>query len=278
MTIANKLRCTSVGLAVVIGFGGMLTYRSIGPIDADLARIVRIEAPLQEAILEMEINVGETARAVLDYIRDRGDEDLKRMHDSEADFERFAAEFDRLVQMESEQAEIEQTKLGRQVAEHYADFKELGDQIIIVVDRQFAQLQRLRRDVESIDALIDDRLQPSIDRSAPQAFTQLEAALDMEINIDELFGAVEGYLVERDPRLLEEIPDAETDFARFLSMFRATSHSADQGRWLNRLETIFTDSKRIGHELVKLEDEKTSLLERFEFDLETIDELLDDQL
>ena len=89
--------------------------------------------------------------------------------------------------------------------------------------------------------------------------TKLEAALDIEINIDEAFGAIEGYLGERDPHLLDEIQDAEADFGQFLAIYRATSLSADEGRWLEQIENNFTDSKQIGEELVALEDEITSL-------------------
>mgnify|MGYP006916007973 FL=1 len=76
-----------------------------------MRQLVEIEEPLEQAILEMEINVGETARAVLDYIRDHEQRDLDRIKDSERDFERFALVFERLAETGEERA------LGRQVAE-----------------------------------------------------------------------------------------------------------------------------------------------------------------
>lgn len=60
---------------------------------SDLTQLAEVEEPLEQAILEMEINVGETARAVLDYIRDHEESDLERLRDSESDFQLYARQF-----------------------------------------------------------------------------------------------------------------------------------------------------------------------------------------
>ncbi len=67
---------------------GIISYHHIRQIDHDLRQVVKIEEPLEQAVLEMEINAGETARAVLDYIRDLDTKHLMVVRDSEADFER----------------------------------------------------------------------------------------------------------------------------------------------------------------------------------------------
>ena len=69
-----------------------------------------IEEPLEQAVLEMEINAGESARAVLDYVRDSDPEHIEAMRDSDADFERFAADFERFEETGDER------RLGRKVA------------------------------------------------------------------------------------------------------------------------------------------------------------------
>ncbi len=67
---------------------GVISYHHIRQIDHDRRQVVEIEEPLEQAVLEMEINAGETARAVLDYIRDLDTKHLMVVRESEADFER----------------------------------------------------------------------------------------------------------------------------------------------------------------------------------------------
>lgn len=64
--------------------------------------MTQIEEPLEEAVLEMEINAGETARAVLDYLREQDPKYINKKHDSEADFERYAAEFEALAETDED--------------------------------------------------------------------------------------------------------------------------------------------------------------------------------
>ena len=78
LTIANKL-WLSIGLMASLTLASwVVAYVLVQPINADVEQIVDIEGPLEQAILEMEINVGETPRAVLDYTRDL---DLKDIED-----------------------------------------------------------------------------------------------------------------------------------------------------------------------------------------------------
>ncbi len=67
---------------------GVISYHHIRQIDHDLRQVVEFEEPLEQAVLEMEFNAGETARSVLDYIRDLDTKHLMVVRDSEADFKR----------------------------------------------------------------------------------------------------------------------------------------------------------------------------------------------
>ena len=136
-----------------------------------MRQLVEIEEPLEQAILEMEINVGETARAVFDYIGDFEQKDLDKIKDSERDFERYAKIFERLAETEAERG------LGQKVAVLYREFKALGVEITSMAKRRFDDLGVFRKHMVVIDAPIDDKLQPTIDPSAPGGMTKLPAAL-----------------------------------------------------------------------------------------------------
>jgi len=232
-TLARKLWMI-VGLMVsILSISGVVAYVQIQNIKRSVLQLTRIEEPLEEAILEMEINAGETARAVLNYLRDQDPKHIDKVYDSEADFELYAAEFEALAETDEER------RLGAEVARLYIEFKILGDDIITLIDVRNTAIELLHKAVIEIDELIDNEIQGAIDRNAPDAFLKLEAALDMEINIDEAFSAIREYILHPDASILEEILDAETDFARFLALYLTTNMSADEIMWLDVIEKDF---------------------------------------
>ena len=272
MRITRKLQLNTLMVLALLVLNGVVAIVLVQRMMGDVRQLVEVEEPLEEAILEMEINVGETARAVLDYIRDHEERDIERMHDSEGDFERYAREFERLAETEDEQ------ELGRQVAELYQDFKTLGDEIVSMSRQRRDDLLVLRQDVARIDELIDENPQPAIDRSAADAMTKLEAALDMEINIHETVAAIEGYILEASPEFKPKIVDSERDFNRFHAQYRGTRLSGDEEKWLDQIARDFTEVVTAGNEIIALTDGMRDKLERFEDNLEEIDRILDDEV
>ena len=272
MRITRKLQLNTLIVLALLVLNGVVAIVLVQRMMGDVGQLVEVEEPLEEAVLEMEINVGETARAVLDYIRDHEERDIERMHDSEGDFERYAREFERLAETEDER------ELGRQVAELYRDFKTLGDEIVSMAKQRQDDLLVLRQDVARIDELIDEKLQPAIDRSAADAITKLEAALDMEINIHETVAAIEGYILEASPEFKPKIVDSEADFNRLHAQYRGTRLSGDEEKWLNQIDSDFGEAVTAGNAIIALTDGMREKLERFEQNLEEIDRILDDEV
>ena len=271
--VAGKLWLAFGLLVLILGVSGLVSYRSIQQIDRDLLRVVAVEEPLERAVLEMEINAGESARAVLDYVRDLAPEHIEAMRDSEADFERFAADFERLAETG------EARRLGQEVAGFYGEFKALGDGIVALADRRRALLRQFKSDNLEIDELIDEKLQKGIDRAAPDAMNKLEAALDMEIKIDEAFAAIEGYALHRDPALRRVVEDAVTDFVRFEALYRETTGlSAEETGWLDRIDRDFAAALSAGNQIVTITDMLHERLDQLEEYRKTIEAILDDEI
>lgn len=189
MKISTKLKLNSLVVLTLLVLNAVAAVFLVQRMMENVRQLVEVEEPLKEAILEMEINALETAQAVLDFVREHQVRNIDKMHDSQRDFEGYAKEFERLAGTEQER------ELGRQVAGLYREFKVLGDEITSISKRRFDDLQVFRKDVLAIDELIDEKLQPGIDRSTADALTKVEAALDMEINIVEAFAAIEGYIL-----------------------------------------------------------------------------------
>ncbi|MCH9053849.1 MAG: MCP four helix bundle domain-containing protein, partial [Proteobacteria bacterium] len=259
-------------LVLVLGISGLVSYRSIQRIDRNLRQIVAVEEPLEQAVLEMEINAGETARAVLDYVRDLEPKHIEAMRDSEADFERFAADFERLAETDEER------RLGREVAGLYGEFKALGDEIVALADRRRGALETFRRYALEIDELIEEKLQKVIDITTPEGMKKWQAAATLNELIDESLAAIVGYMLHPEPALRREVMDAEADFERIEAVYRETSLSAGEAALLERIDRDFVEAVTAGAGIMTVTDRLNTQIEIFEERLETLDALLDDEI
>ena len=267
--IAQKLWLSFMLLIAVLALSGFVSYHLIQRINKDVVQIARVEEPLKEAVLEMEINAAETTRAGLDYLRHRDPEDIEQIYDSEADFMRFAAEFNRL-------AETRQAKqLGRQAAKLYTEFKKLGDDIITLVDKQYEHLQSFRKIVEETDELIDKKIPKNINRTTPN---KMQALFGIKGIIDETAPAIESYALQPKPSLRQKLLGAKADFEQFVAMYRRTHLTGDEKRWLDQIEKDFTEVVKAGNNIITLTDDLHNAFENFEDNFEQIEALLDDHI
>ncbi len=75
LTIGRKLALIFGALIFILVLTRFVSYWAVKRINRDVLQLANVEEPLKEVLLKMEINVGETARVVLGYLRDR---DLER--------------------------------------------------------------------------------------------------------------------------------------------------------------------------------------------------------
>lgn len=259
-------------LLVLLVVSGLNSILMLQRINDDVVQMVEVEVPLEEAVLELEINVGESARGVLDFVRNLEQADLDRVHDSKADFERNADVCVRLAETDEERRLVEQVTLL------YREFKKLGDRIIALANERQEALIRIRHDVKDIDELIEAKVKKSINRSDLDATKKLVASLEMEVNINEAFAAIESYILHPDPAFQREVVDAEKDFQRFAAMYREASLTDDEQKWLSKIDEWFSEAVMLGNQIMTISDDLRQSLDRFEDYLEEIDEILDDRI
>ena len=87
----------------------------------------------------------------------------------------------------------------------YLEFKDLGDQIMALADRQSSGLRAFRIHTKNIDELLDSNILTAINRSDRDGIRKLESALRMEIDIDSAFAAIESYILDYDQAFRREI-------------------------------------------------------------------------
>ena len=252
---------------VIFAISSLASYLYIGRIDSDVRQIVEVEQPLEQAVLEMEINAGETARAVLDYVREPLSEHREIILDSEADFERYAETFERLAETDEERW------LGREVATLYTDFKALGDEILALTDQRRAAFGVFSDSHAMLDELIEEGLLPSIVMSEPGSIEKLHIAVKMAHALEETAIAIALHAV-----LPQEFLHGMTEFKGLVALYRKSSTSADEKSLLSRIDETSATLERAGGEVMTLNDAMYTLLEEFEQDLWQIGAILDDRI
>ena len=124
----------------------------------DVNKLAEVEMPLEFATLELEINAGETARGVLEYIDVQDVKSLDLIRDSENDFARYMEQYEDLAETDEER------ELGGKVKKLYQEFTKLGNEIIDAAESRVAILEPFREEVEALDTIFEKEL---IGRSVP---------------------------------------------------------------------------------------------------------------
>ena len=272
-TITGKLWLSFGLLVFFMAINAFAVFLLLGRISSNVRQLVEVEQPLERAIMEMEINAGETAHAVLDYIRVHEAHNRIKANDSESDFKKYASEFIRLAETDEER------RLGRQIISMYLEFNDLGDQIMAMADRQLSGFKTFRKDTRKIGEMIDTIILTTINLSDRDGVRKLESALRMEIDIDVAFAAIESYMLDSDQQAQrEEILRTENSFRYHLAEYRSTLLSAEEKKWLNLIEIDFADTVKAGQMVIAATDDLHMVLERFNDDIERIDFLLDNRI
>ncbi len=89
MRIATKLKLGTVTVLGLLVLYVITTFYLHERMMKETEQLAMVEEPLEEALVEMEINAGETARAVLRYLREHQERDVDEMRRSGHDFERY---------------------------------------------------------------------------------------------------------------------------------------------------------------------------------------------
>ena len=79
ITIGQKLGISFGAMIFIMVLSGLVSYRMVSRINRDVLKVVEVKEPLERALLEMEINIGETAREILDYAEEEEAEHRERV-------------------------------------------------------------------------------------------------------------------------------------------------------------------------------------------------------
>ena len=205
MTIARKLWLGFGALILLFAVACGIILLSERSISRALNETVRVEEPTRAAAFEMEINVAEISRDVLDY-RETGDQQyLDRFENDRADFQRFKASYDDLVDTPRG------AELGREISVVYQEYVTLGEALTESLESQETGATDLQPDEErflelqaELDRLFDEEVQPwteqqlaRAEQTANDSIRGVYLTIGVLMIVGILLGALAAYLIGR---------------------------------------------------------------------------------
>ena len=96
MNLQVKLGFLFGTLTFLLIVSSLLSYVLVRRIDSDVQNLGRVVAPLNEAVLEMQISISEGNKSIIQYSIDRDDRHIRRLLETKIEFAIALEEFNRL--------------------------------------------------------------------------------------------------------------------------------------------------------------------------------------
>lgn len=250
---------------------GAITLYQLSNINQDISQLVTVEEPLEESILEMEIEAGGMARAVLDYVRDRDQKHLTKLIHARDSFQENYGRYRRLAATDQER------ELNQKIEADYAEYNLRSTTLINLVDRRDAALRIFVSQVKRISELIESE-RTQTDHQSIAELKKADASHNMEKYLEIAFGSIEEYIVKRNQTLLLRIFDAERKFRLFEAQYLQSISNQREIERINEIDLEFEKATTYGNQVVSLTDDIDQQLFEFEQILEDINELLHNQV
>ena len=271
-TIARKLWSSFGVLIAVLTICGAIAYWQIHGINRVIEQLVEVREPLQEIILKMEINMGNTSRAVMGYTMERDPSHVKWLHDSEKEFEDLVSDFSELAETEEEK------RFHRDVSLFFVSFKKLSHDIVALVDEQHDAQRVFREAAKEIDESIGKTLERITNKGPGWTRAKEEVTLNMQICSHEVFAAIERYLVQHTGFHRDEVKSAEQAFREFRKMYRKTGLSDEESHAIRLMDRVYKHAIKTGYYAMAVTDQLYGKLDRFRDDLTRMDKVLNEDI
>ena len=272
MNLHIKLGLLFGSLTVLLIVSAALSYVLVKRIDSDVQNLGRVVAPLKEAALEMEISIGESSKAIIQYSIDREERHIRRFIETKIDFARALEEFSRLAETD------EEMDAGFRIGQIHDGLGRLSDNIIGVTNSIDSSLTRLGHDAANIEEILNDQLEALIDRNAPDGLSKLEAVLNMAIDMKETFLAVQSYMASPAPRFRQIVREENEGFKGYTALFRSSQLSLEEEILVGVIDEVFVDAVAMGNRVMDQVDEQRILLVRLADDLEKINRIVNEEV
>jgi signal transduction histidine kinase len=272
MKIGSKLGVgigTLLALCVVIG---IVSYTQTQRVRKKLEEVTRVKEPTNIAVYEIENNLVETAFATLGYFA-TGDPKLaegleKNRQSFNSNRQRYA---DVIAAGNAAGAETG-------IQEKFVHLYELGAGQIVYRDQSAAKMRELLAALHAVDRLLTQRIQKSISVDDPLAYKRLQAALEMQVQVNAIMKGISSYLLTGESQYVDQFLAAEREFRKFYKVYQIVLISSQEKAWSAELSNRFTQSLALAGSIVDLQKERGEHLTAFMLAYRELGAIISDQL
>lgn len=271
-------RKIALGLTVilVIGMVSMLfIYRGLKEVGTAVHRLAVVEAPVNAAAFEMELNVNGMGFAVLKYLATQRPEYRTWAQKDEQDFVEYHTTYLQLVGTPHERT------LGGRVGELHEEFKVLGHTLMSRRETQEKLYTTIGEHLEELDYLLDARLQPQLfSQAAAQrdGYGAAIASADVEAEAAEVGFWVANYHRLPTPEAKQSIMNKLRALERSLANLRSFNLAQRERNLAQALQKTAAGLGAAVKNALVLEDEIYAGRERFIQLRVAMDDVLDDEI
>lgn len=272
MTIAKKLWLSFGILILVLGVSGSISYLQIQKLNQALRQFLSVQEPLEEALLEMEVNIGESAISIFAFVREGNRVHVENLHQFQKTFQAFLKQFNALAITAPEK------KFGREVGIFFSNHQTLSKQIITLAEARKNAQKKITQLADQMNIMIDQNFSSSPSKSASTPLIKREAALLMKISFHRIFSAIESYVIQQEPSLKTEISKAQNEFLKWKKIYAESGLSPSAKASLNELNQKYEETAASGKEIVHIADQLRQKTEAFEKGLLRIRRVLNEEI
>ncbi len=273
MTLMKKLSL-SFGIVLVLwAISGIVNFIQLRKIERNISEITEVVEPTDDAAMEMEINLIGTGFGLLGYLLDRDPEHLKRIKGDSEDFREYQKKYHELAETEKKKA------MGAKIDEGYDQFKKIAEKLVKMADEQHKKINVLLKNFSQMDDILDERLQPLVNRDDPQAWEKMQSLMEFEININGIAKGLGNFLRTHDPKYEDRINKDTADFVHFRDIYQNLNRTPEEIKWNDEyLDPLFEDSLKLIAEIITLEKNEENELSEFIKLRRKLDVVLDDEI
>ncbi|MFC1893426.1 PAS domain S-box protein [Chloroflexota bacterium] len=271
-TIARSLWLGFGLMVLVLAIIALIYYWQIQRIESDVARVVEIQEPVEEAVLEMQMHTGTIARAVSDYLRTGDPAHADQAHDAELGFEIAHMHFNELAQTN------EASNLGQEIAGLFENVAGKHYRVMSLSEQQNSTLLFFRQDIKEVDAVIGGMLHATMDGNPTDALNKIQLALGMRDSLNKVSIATEAYSTGPDIALQQEVAGVQEDFRQYSIKYRETGLTSYEASWLDYIDAGFVDTAGSGVDVMAVTDELYGLTAAFDDSIEEMDAFFGEQV
>ena len=249
ITIRTKLGIVVFSLLLLMVLVAVGSYLQLRLIEGKLAKIVDEEEPQSAAAYELEINLIGTGFAVLGYLHDRDQQHLDRIREDAAEFRSYLEDYGRMAETEAE------FSFHSTVGQGYDRFVSLAWEMVKLEDEQRTKHEEVSGKFLAIDAILDEKIQASVQVGDPEVIDKMRAAMEMEININGIAKGLAKFLMTHQSQYLELVRDDEEDFKRAFRLYENLALRSKEKQSARELKVMFGETVKLVNEVIVLHQE-----------------------